>query len=153
MAEDRIKLIATNRKAHYLYFLSDYFEAGISLFGTEIKSLRSSHCSIDGAYVAIKNNEAYVYDMDIPVYTHGNIFNHEPKRVRKLLLHKREIAKLAQKVQLKGYTIVVTRCYLKNGKAKLEIALGKGKNTIDKRETIKKRDVQRKIEKELKDHN
>lgn len=144
------RLIASNRKANYLYFLEDRLEAGLELVGTEIKSLKEGHCSISEAYISFYKNEAYIYDMDIPVYSHGNIFNHEPKRVRKLLLHKQEIYKLENACQIKGYTVIPTKCYIKNGKAKLEIALAKGKNTVDKRETIKKRDIERNIQKEYK---
>lgn len=144
------KLIASNHKARYQYFLEDFYEAGLVLKGTEIKSLRLGHCSINESYIDIKNGEAFIYDMDIPIYSHGNIFNHEPKRVRKLLLNKREILKLSNQVKIKGYTIVPTKCYLKDGFAKLEIALAKGKNTIDKRETIRKRDIQLDIAKQLK---
>ncbi len=150
---NNIKLIASNHKAKYLYFLSDNLEVGLVLLGTEIKSLREGHCSLDQAYLQIVNNECYIYQMDIPTYSHGNIFNHDPKRVRKVLLHKDQIIKLANKVALKGYTLVPVSCYLKNGIAKLEIALGKGKNTIDKRETIKKRESERNIAKIMKNKN
>lgn len=145
-----IKLIATNHKANYEYFLSDFLEVGIQLCGTEIKSLRLGHCSLTEAYIGFYKEEAYIYNMDIPVYEFGNIFNHEPKRDRKLLLHKSEILKLANSCKLKGYTVVPVKCYLKNGKAKLQIALGKGKTNYDKREVIKNRDIDRKIQKEYK---
>jgi len=148
--ENKNKLIASNHKARYLYFLYDTYEAGIQLYGTEIKSLKLGHCSITEAYISFYNNEAYIYDMDIPVYSHGNIFNHEPKRVRKILLHKQQILKLFNQCKIKGYTVVPTKCYIKQGLAKLEIALAKGKNTVDKRETIKQRDVERDIQKHIK---
>lgn len=147
------KIIATNRKAHYRYFLSEQLEAGLSLTGTEIKSLRGGHCSIAEAYVEIKNGEAFVVGMDIPVYKEGNIFNHAPKRPRKLLLHKAQISKLASEVKTKGVTIVPLRCYLKNGRAKLEIALAKGKNVVDKRDTIKERDIKRRLDRAVKEGN
>ncbi len=152
MADNKssIKLIASNHKAHYEYFLSDFLEVGIQLYGTEIKSLRLGHCSLTEAYISFYKNEAFIYNMDIPVYKFGNIFNHEPKRDRKLLLHKNEILKLSNACKLKGYTVVPVKCYLKNGKAKLEIALGKGKTNYDKREVIKNRDIDRKIQKEYK---
>lgn len=145
------KLIATNRRAKFNYFLSDFTEAGLSLKGTEIKSLRAGHCSLNEAYIEFKNDEAYVINMDIPIYKEGNIFNHEPKRPRTLLLHKAEIRKFAQQVRTKGVTVVPVRCYLKNGKAKLEIALAKGKNTVDKRETIRNRELKRKLDKAMKE--
>lgn len=148
--KNSIKLIASNHKANYLYFLSDFLEVGIQLQGTEIKSLRAGHCSLTEAYVGFHNNEAFIYNMDIPVYEFGNIFNHDPKRVRKLLLHKNEILKLENSYKLKGYTVVPVKCYLKNGKAKLQISLGKGKTNYDKREVIKNRDIDRKIQKEYK---
>src|SRR5574344_1112062 len=147
------KLIASNRRANFEYFLQDKLEVGLELFGTEIKSLRQGKCSLSDSYVMIKNGEAYILNMDIPVYEKGNIFNHEPKRSRKLLMHKTEILKYAQNANIKGYTIIATKCYIKKSKAKLEIALGKGKNTYDKRETIKKRDTERKINQEIKDRN
>jgi SsrA-binding protein len=147
------KLIATNRKAHFEYFLSDYLEAGISLTGTEIKSLRQGHCSLADSYVMFRNGEAFICGMDISPYERGNIFNHEPKADRKLLLHKSEIRKYAEQVQVKGYTVVPVRCYLKRGKAKIEIALAKGKNEYDKRDTIKDRDAKRQIDREIKERN
>ena len=119
------------------YFLSDYTEAGLALAGTEIKSVRLGHASLSESYVVIKNNEAYILGMNISEYDKGNIFNHDPLRVRKLLLHKHEIRKFQQAIQEKGYTLIATKLYLKKGKAKLEIALAKGKNIHDKRETIK----------------
>lgn len=133
-------------------FLSDYTEAGLALAGTEIKSVRLGHASLSDSYVVIKNNEAYILGMNISEYDKGNIFNHDPLRVRKLLLHKHEIRKFQQAIQEKGYTLIATKLYLKKGKAKLEIALAKGKNIHDKRETIKKRDDQREIAKAIKDH-
>lgn len=145
------KIIATNRRARYQYFLLDELEAGLELTGTEIKSLRGGHCSISEAYVEIKNGEAFVVNMDIPVYKEGSIFNHAPKRTRKLLLHKAQIAKLASEVKTKGVTIVPVRCYLKNGRAKLQIALARGKNAVDKRETIKNRDIKKRLDRALKE--
>lgn len=150
---DNIKIISTNRRANHDYFLSDFLEAGIALKGTEIKSLRHNNVSIKEAYVFLKNNEAYIINMNIPIYEKGTIFNHEPKRDRKLLLHKSEIYRLQSKINEKGYTIIPTKVYLKKGKAKVEIALAKGKKLYDKRETIKKNESKREIDKLMKEKN
>ena len=141
--EASIKIIATNKKAHFNYFLSDFLECGIALKGTEIKSLRVHGCSIGDAYVVIRNEEAEIINMHINPYEQGNIFNHDPLRARKLLLHKKEIKWFLDKVTRGGYTIVPTKIYFKKGKAKVEIALAKGKKAYDKRETIKQRDLDR----------
>lgn len=148
---ENIKIISQNKKARFNYFLSDFLEAGIVLSGTEIKSIRLHNVNLDDAYVLIRNNQAYIINMNIPVYEKGTIFNHEPKRDRKLLLHKYEIRKLDAKVERKGFTLITTKVYLKNGKAKIEIALGQGKKLFDKRETIKQRENQREINKIMKD--
>ncbi len=148
---ENIKIISQNKKARFNYFLSDFLEAGIVLSGTEIKSIRLHNVNLDDAYVLIRNNQAYVINMNIPVYEKGTIFNHEPKRDRKLLLHKYEIRKLDAKVERKGFTLIPTKVYLKNGKAKIEIALGQGKKLFDKRETIKQRENQREINKIMKE--
>ncbi len=150
MREQGIKVINNNKKASFNYFLSDFTEAGIELQGTEIKSLRVNGCSLSDSYVVIKNNQAYILNMHISVYRQGNIFNHEPLRTRKLLLHKNEIIKMAQKVKEKQFTIVPTKVYFKNGLAKVEIALAKGKKLYDKRDTEKERDVKRSIDKAMK---
>ena len=142
-----IKVIATNRKAHFNYFLSDYTECGISLKGTEIKSLRVHACSIGDAYVIIRNGEAEIINMHINPYEQGNIFNQDPLRSRKLLLHKKEIKWFEDHAQRGGYSIIPTRVYFRHGKCKVEIALGKGKKNYDKRETIKKRDEERNMRK------
>lgn len=147
---ENIKIISQNKKARFNYFLSDFLEAGIVLSGTEIKSIRLHNVNLDDAYVLIRNNQAYIINMNIPVYEKGTIFNHEPKRDRKLLLHKYEIRKLDAKVERKGFTLIPTKVYLKNGKAKIEIALGQGKKLFDKRETIKQRENQREINKIMK---
>ncbi len=139
-----------NRKARYDYFIEDEYEAGIVLTGTEIKSIRANKCSISDAYVVFKGNEAFILNMNISVYDQGNIFNHDPLRSRKLLLNKREILKYQQKVVKEGYTVVPTKVYLRRGKAKVEIALAKGKKLYDKRESIKERDDKRSIEKATK---
>ena len=141
--EQGIKVIATNRKAHFNYFLSDYTECGIVLKGTEIKSLRVHSCSIGDSYIIIRNGEAEILNMHINPYEQGNIFNQDPLRTRKLLLHKKEIKWFAEKVQRGGFSIIPTRVYFRKGKCKVEIALGKGKKMYDKRETIKQRDLDR----------
>ena len=148
---ENVKIISQNKKARFNYFLSDFLEAGIVLSGTEIKSIRLHNVNLDDAYVLIRNNQAYIINMNIPVYEKGTIFNHEPKRDRKLLLHKYEIRKLNAKVERKGFTLIPTKVYLKNGKAKIEIALGQGKKLFDKRETIKQRENQREINKIMKE--
>ena len=140
-----IKIIAQNRKAHFNYFLSDFIECGIALRGTEIKSLRKHACSIGDAYVVIRNGEAELVNMHINPYEQGNIFNHDPLRTRKLLLHKKEIKWLDAQVSRGGYTIVPTKVYFKKGKAKVEIALAKGKHDYDKRQSIKERDIGREM--------
>jgi SsrA-binding protein len=136
-----MKIIADNRRASFDYYLEDRYEAGIELVGTEIKSLRKGSCNIKDAYVQIKNGEAYVINMNISVYDKGNIFNHDPLRTRKLLLHKREIRKLLSYVQEKGYTLIPTKIYLKDGRAKLEFAIAKGKKNYDKREVEKQKTI------------
>ncbi|MCQ2802192.1 MAG: SsrA-binding protein SmpB [Bacilli bacterium] len=145
--KDNIKIIATNKKAYFNYFLSDFTEAGIELKGTEIKSLRVNGAVIADSYVVIRNNQAQILNLSIKPYDHGNIFNHEPDRTRKLLLHKHEIASFESKIKTGGFTIVPTKIYFSHGMAKVEIALAKGKKLYDKRETIKKRDIQRELEK------
>ena len=145
--KDGIKIITTNKKAHFNYFLSEFTECGIALKGTEIKSLRVNGCSIGDAYIIIRNGEAEIINMHINPYEHGNIFNQDPLRTRKLLLHKKEIAWFADKVKRSGYSIVPTRIYFRKGKCKVEIALAKGKKDYDKRETIKQRDIERDLRK------
>jgi len=140
-----IKIIAHNKKAHFNYFLSDFLECGIELTGTEIKSLRVKGCSLVDSYVIIRNGEAFILNMHIAPYDNGNIFNHDPLRTRKLLLHKKEIRWYFNKTTREGFTVVPTKIYFSKGKAKVEIALAKGKKLFDKRETIKQRDVSRSI--------
>ena len=144
-----IKIISSNKKAHFNYFLSDFMEAGIELKGTEIKSLRVTGATINDSYVVIRNEEAEIINMYIKPYDHGNLFNHDPLRNRKLLLHKHQIRWLAQKIKTEGFTVVPTKIYFSKGKVKVEIALAKGKHNYDKRETIKKRDIQRELDKGL----
>ncbi len=142
-----IKIVATNRKARFQYFLLETYEAGIVLQGSEIKSIRAGHMSLSEAYVRVDDHgEVWLVDAHIAPYPQATHFNHEPRRKRKLLLHKKEIARLERMVREKGVTIVPTRAYLKNGKAKIEIALAKGKKQHDKRAVIAKRDAQREME-------
>jgi SsrA-binding protein len=150
MDKKTVKLVVKNNRAYYDYFLSEFTEAGIVLQGTEIKSIRNNGANITDSHIIIKNEEMYVLNMHIAIYEQGNIFNHEPRRTRKLLLHRTQINKFAKFVNEKGYTIVVTKVYFSRGKAKLEIALGKGKKHYDKREVIKRREDDRKIEKAIK---
>lgn len=145
-----IKVVVNNKKASFNYFLSDFLEAGLVLKGTEIKSIKEGKVSISDAYVVFKNGEAFILNMNISEYDKGNIFNHDPLRTRKLLLNKHEILKYEQKTIKDGYTVVPTRLYLKKGRAKLEIALAKGKKNFDKREAIKERDDKRDMAKVLK---
>lgn len=147
--ESGIKIIALNRKASFNYFLSDFMEAGIVLLGTEIKSLRVHSATIGDAYVIIRNEEAEIINMHINPYDQGNLFNHDPLRARKLLLHKKQIRWLEQQIKQGGYTIVPTKVYFRKGKAKVELALGKGKKNYDKRESIKERDIKRDIAKHM----
>ncbi len=148
MAED-VKVIATNRKAGFEYFLLERFEAGLSLQGSEIKSIRAGQMSIVESYVDIEDGRnAFLVEAHIAPYEQANRFNHDPKRKRRLLLHKKQIRELWDAVRLKGMTIVPTRVYLKDGRAKIEIALARGKKLYDKRETIAKRDAEREAKRE-----
>lgn len=134
-----------NKKAYFNYFIEGELEAGIALVGTEIKSVRKGSVNITDSYVRIKNNEAYIINIFIEKYDSGSIFNHNPSRERKLLLHKKEIKKLLEKVQKESYTLIPLKIYLKNGKAKILLGIARGKKLYDKRESIKKRDLQRQI--------
>ena len=145
-AREAIKLVANNKKAYHDYFIEEKYEAGIELFGTEVKSIRQGKCSIKEAYVTIDHGEAFVEGMNISPYEKGNIFNREPLRKRKLLLHKREIMKLAGQVQAKGYTLMPLQVYFKNGRVKVEIGLARGKKLYDKRDDLKKKAVKREME-------
>ena len=151
MAKEAVKLIANNKKAYHDYFIEEKYEAGIELAGTEVKSLRMGKCSIKEAYVDIKHGEAFVRGMNIAPYEKGNIFNRDPLRVRRLLLHKAEIRKLDQASQTKGYTLVPLQVYFKQGRAKVEIGLAKGKKLYDKRDSIAKKDRQREAERDYKE--
>ena len=140
------KLIANNKKAYHDYFIDETYEAGIALHGTEVKSMRMGKCSIKESFIRIENGEVYVYGMHVSPYEKGNIFNKDPLRVKKLLLHKYEINKLAGKVAEKGYTLVPLQVYLKNGKVKTEIGLARGKKLYDKRQDIARKDQRRETE-------
>lgn len=148
-AQGGVKIIARNRKATHDYFLEDRFEAGLVLRGTEIKSIRSGQVSLKEAHVFVDGEEAWLVDMHIAPYEAASGFNHEPRRRRKLLLHKREIERLYVKIRQKGYTIIPTQLYLKHGLAKVEIALGRGKRKYDKRRELAKKAAQRDIERAL----
>lgn len=148
-----IKLIANNKKAYHEYFIEDKYECGLELYGTEIKSLRMGKCSIKEAYVRIDRGEAFVIGMNISPYEKGNIFNRDPLRTRKLLLHKYEINKLAGKLNEQGYTLMPLQVYLKDSRAKLEIGVAKGKKLYDKRQEIAKKDLKRATEREFKVKN
>lgn len=148
--EHGTKLIANNKKAYHDYFIEDTYEAGIALVGTEVKSLRMGQCSVKEAFIRIENGEVYVYQMHINPYEKGNIFNKDPLRPRKLLLHKYEIDKLLGKIKEKGYTLVPLKVYFKNSLVKVEIGLARGKKLYDKRESIAKHDQQREMQREFK---
>ncbi len=148
-----IKLIANNKKAYHDFFIEEKYEAGVCLHGTEVKSLRMGKCSIKEAYVRIEKGEMFVYGMHIAPYEKGNIFNRDPLRPKKLLLHKREILKLEQGIQAKGYTLVPLQVYFKDSRAKVEIGLAKGKKLYDKRQDIAKKDAKREMARELKERN
>ena len=153
MAKETMKLVANNKKAYHDYFIEEKYECGIALHGTEVKSLRMGKCSIKEAFVRIENGEVYVYGMHVSPYEKGNIFNKDPLRVKKLLLHKQEINKLIGKIKEKGYTLVPLQVYFKNGKAKVEIGLARGKKLYDKRDDIAKKDQRRETEREFKVKN
>lgn len=148
-----MKLVANNKKAYHDYFVDEKYETGLVLHGTEVKSLRMGQCSIKEAFVRIENGEVWVYGMHVNPYEKGNIFNKDPMRPKKLLMHKSEINKLLGKVKEKGYTLMPLQVYFSNGKAKLEIGLCRGKKLYDKREDIAKRDQKREAERDFKIRN
>lgn len=139
-----------NRKAKYDYFIEDTYEAGIVLTGTEIKSIRNGNCNIKDCYGVVKNNEVYLLNMFVGQYKEGNIFNHDEKRTRKLLLHKKEIKKINDAIAIKGFTIVPIKLYFKNNKLKVQLGICRGKKEYDKRESIKEKDIRRETLKNLK---
>ena len=142
---DDVKVVTRNRKAAHEYELSDRLECGIVLVGTEVKSLRDGHCSLDGAYAKVDDGELWLVGCEIPEYAMGNRLNHAPKRDRKLLAHRRELAKFARKASERGYTLVPTSYYFKNGRAKVEIAVARGKQLYDKRQALKSAEAKREM--------
>ena len=153
MAKSNIKLISNNKKAYFDYFIEDKYEAGIALHGTEVKSLRMGKCSIKEAFVRIEKGEVFVYNMHISPYEKGNIFNKDPLRVKKLLLHRGEINKITGALATKGYTLVPLQVYFKDSLVKVEIGLARGKKLYDKRQDIAKKDQRREAEKDFKIRN
>lgn len=153
MEKQSIKLIANNKKAYFDYFIEDKYEAGIELVGTEVKSLRGGKCSIKESFIRIDKGEVIVYGMHISPYEKGNIFNKDPLRPRKLLLHRYEINKIMGKITEKGYTLVPLQVYFKGSLVKVEIGLARGKKLYDKREDIAKKDVRRENERDFKVKN
>lgn len=144
------KLVANNKKAYHDYFIEEKYECGIALHGTEVKSLRMGKCSVKEAFIRVENGEVFIYGMHISPYEKGNIFNKDPLRVKKLLLHRQQIRKLIGDSSEKGYTIVPLQVYFRDGRAKIEIGLARGKKLYDKRQDIAKKDQRREMEKELK---
>lgn len=150
MQKEKLKIVAQNRKAQHDYFFEEIYEAGLRLVGTEVKSLRMGRCSLKESFIRIENGEAFIYNMHISPYEKGNIFNKDPLRTRKLLLHKAELRKLIGSVKMDGYTIIPIRLYFKGNYAKMEIALAKGKKLYDKRQDIMKKDIRREAERSFK---
>ncbi len=153
MGKESVRLIANNKKAYHDYFIDETYEAGIALVGTEVKSLRMGKCSIKEAYISMVNGEALIYGMNISPYEKGNIFNKDPLRPRKLLLHRQELNKLWRAIQQKGFTIVPLKVYLKGSLVKVEIGVARGKKQYDKRADIAKRDAKRSMERAFKEYN
>ena len=153
MAKESTKLIANNKKAHYDYFIEDTYEAGICLHGSEVKSMRMGTCSIKESFIRIEKGEVYVYNMHISPYEKGNIFNKDPLRPKKLMLHKSEINKLNGQLSQKGYTLVPLEAYFKGSLVKVKIGLARGKKNYDKRQDIAKKDMRREAEKDFKVKN
>jgi len=146
-----IKIVSINKKARFEYEVIEQIESGLVLQGTEVKSLRLGKVNFKDSYATVKKGEVWLYNMHISPYEQGNIYNHEPLRVRKLLLHKQEIKRLTGKVEEKGMTLVPLKIYFKNGKAKIELGLGKGKKTVDRRRDIARRDQERELQREFKE--
>ena len=153
MAKEGFKLVANNKKAYFDYFIEDKYEAGVALHGTEVKSIRMGKCSIKESYIKIEDGEVFIYGMHISPYEKGNIFNKDPMRVKKLLMHKYEINKIAGKLQQKGLTLVPLQVYLKGSLVKVEVGVARGKKLYDKRQDIAKKDIKREAEKEFKIRN
>ena len=150
MSKEAMKLVANNKKAYHDFFIDEKYEAGIALHGTEVKSLRMGKCSIKEAFVRIENGEAFIYGMNVSPYEKGNIFNKDPLRPRRLLMHKREIARLFGKVKQDGYALIPLSVYFRGSLVKVEIALAKGKKLYDKREDAAKKDAKRQIDRAMK---
>ena len=153
MGTNNFKLVANNKKAYHDYFIDDKYETGIELYGTEVKSIRMGKCSIKEAFVRIENGQVYTYGMHISPYEKGNIFNKDPLRQRKLLMHRREIDKLLSKIKEKGFTLVPLQVYFKGSLVKVEIGLARGKKLYDKRDDIAKKDAKREMERSFKAKN
>ena len=151
MEKKGIKIAAQNRKAHHDYFVEDAFEAGIELFGTEVKSIRAGQLNLKDAWCSVKDGELFVNAMHISPYEHGNIFNRDPMRVRRLLMHKREIRRLQALVQQEGYALIPLSAYFKDARVKLEVGLCKGKKNYDKRESLARRDAEREMDRARKE--
>ena len=150
MGKDAFKLVANNKKAYHDYFIEDKYEAGIELFGTEVKSIRMGKCSIKESFIRIERGQVYIYGMHISPYEKGNIFNKDPLRVRRLLMHKREIRRLDSKLAEKGLTLVPLQVYFKGSLVKVEIGLARGKKLYDKRQDTAKKDMKREVERDYK---
>ena len=153
MADDKMKLVANNKKAYHDYFIEEKYECGIALHGTEVKSMRAGKCSIKEAFIRIEDGEVFVYGMHVSPYEKGSMYNKDPLRVKKLLLHKQEINKLIGKIKEKGYTLVPLQVYFSKGKVKVEIGLARGKKLYDKRDDIAKKDQRREVERDFKVKN
>ena len=150
MSKESVKLVANNKKAYHDYFIEDKYEAGIELFGTEVKSIRMGKCSIKESFIRIEKGQVYIYGMHISPYEKGNIFNKDPLRVRKLLMHKTEIRRLESKLAEKGLTLVPLQVYFKGSLVKVEVGLARGKKLYDKRQDIAKKDARREVERDYK---
>jgi len=146
---ESVKVLARNKRAFFNYEIEETLECGIELLGTEVKSIKSSRFSFSDSYARVLNNELWLIGLHVSEYTHGNLFNHEPERSRRLLVHKQELKHLKRKIDERGYTVVPLRFYLKNGLIKVEVGLGRGKKNYDKRESIKQKDLKREAMREL----
>ncbi len=150
---EQIKVVARNRKAFHEYHIEEKYEAGIVLVGTEVKSIRNGRINLKEGYVKVENNELFLYNVHISVYEQGNRFNHDPVRPRKLLMHRKEISRLTGKVQEKGYTLIPLQVYIKQGRVKAEIALGRGKKLYDKRQAMAEKSAKREVERAFKERD
>ena len=153
MAKQAVKQLASNRKAYHDYFIEDKFEAGIELAGTEVKSIRKGNVNLKDSFCAVKDGEMFLYGMHVSPYEQGNIFNKDPRRTRRLLMHKREILRLFQKTKVDGYSLIPLSLYFRNARVKVEVGLAKGKKLYDKRESSAKRDAKREIDRAMKTRN